>query len=65
VERTIGSKYGLADRLSSAAQRLGEVPTGSLLSRQTFQAQQLSLYQSSMQMGMFGSPSGLLVNLLF
>lgn len=65
VERTIGGKYGLAERLSSAAKRLGEVPTGSLLSRQTFQVQQLSLNQSSMQMGMFGSPSGLLVNLLF
>jgi len=65
AERTVSGKYGLADRLSSAAKRISEVPTDSLLSRQTVQARQLGIYQSSMKMGMFGSTSGLLVNLLF
>jgi len=62
---TIGGRYGLADRIASAAERYNTVPPSSLLNTKTHQMQQLLLYQSSMQMVMSGQFSGWIVNLLY
>jgi flagellar hook-associated protein 2 len=63
--KAIGGKFGLADRLSSAADRLNEVPASSLLSHKARQAQQFAIYQSSMQMAMSTHASGWFLNMLY
>ena len=63
--KAISGKYGLADRLSSAADKYNDAPTSSLLNQKARQTQQSAFYQSSMQMAMNSHVSGLLVNMLY
>lgn len=63
--RAISGNYGLADRLSSAAERYNEVPASSLLNLKARQLQQFAMYQSSMQMAMPAQASGWVVNSLY
>jgi flagellar hook-associated protein 2 len=63
--KAISGNYGLADRLSSAAERYNEVPASSLLNSKARQVQQFAMYQSSMQMAMPTQASGWVVNLLY
>lgn len=60
--KAISGKYGLADRLSSAAERYNEVPASNLLNSKARQVQHFSMYQSSMQMAMLTQASGWVVN---
>ncbi|RKP46295.1 hypothetical protein D7Z26_24790 [Cohnella endophytica] len=50
--KAISGNYGLADRLSSAAESYNEVPASSLLNSKARQVQQFAMYQSLMQMVM-------------
>jgi flagellar hook-associated protein 2 len=63
--KAIGGKFGLVDRLSSAAERFNEVPASSLLNQKARQAQQFAIYQSSMQIAMSTHASGWFVNMLY
>ncbi|MFC3772905.1 flagellar filament capping protein FliD [Paenibacillus sp. GCM10012303] len=63
--KAISGNYGLADRLTSAAERYNEVPASSLLNSKARQVQQFAMYQSSMQMAMLTQASGWVVNLLY
>ncbi|MBJ6361501.1 flagellar filament capping protein FliD [Paenibacillus sp. GCM10012307] len=63
--KAISGNYGLADRLSSAAERYNEVPASSLLNSKARQVQQFAMYQSSMQIAMPTQASGWVVNLLY
>jgi flagellar capping protein FliD len=65
TKNLISGKYGLADRLASAAERYNEVPPSSLLNMKTRQVQQLAIYESSMQMVMTGGFSGWFFNMLY
>jgi flagellar hook-associated protein 2 len=60
--KAISGNYGLAYRLSSAAERYNEVPASSLLNSKARQVQQFAMYQSSMQMAMPTQASGWIVN---
>lgn len=63
--KAISGNYGLADRLSSAADRYNDVSASSLLNAKARQVQQFALYQSSMQMAMPTLAGGWIVNSLF
>lgn len=63
--KAMSGNYGLADRLSSAAERYNEVPASSLLNSKARQVQQFAMYQSSMQMAMPTQASGWVVNSLY
>lgn len=63
--KAISGNFGLADRLSSAAERYNEVPASSMLNAKTRQLQQFAMYQSSMQMVMPMQASGWVVNMLY
>lgn len=63
--KAISGNYGLADRLSSAAEKYNEVPASSLLNSKARQVQQFAMYQSSMQMTMLTQASGWVVNSLY
>ncbi|QJD84728.1 flagellar filament capping protein FliD [Cohnella herbarum] len=62
--KAISGNYGLADRLSSAAERYNEVPASSLLNSKARQVQQFAMYQSLMQTVM-PKQSEWVVNLLY
>jgi len=64
TSRAIIGRYGLAERLSAAAERFHEVPASSLLNNKARQLQHLAMYQRSMQMWMSPSGSGWLMNML-
>jgi flagellar hook-associated protein 2 len=57
--------YGLADRLSSTAERYNEAPASSLLNSKSRQVQQFAIYESSMQIAMPMQASGWVLNLLY
>jgi len=59
--KAISGNYGLADRLSSAAESYNEVPASSLLNSKARQVQQFAMYQYLMQMVM-PTQSGWIVN---
>ncbi len=63
--KAISGSYGLADRLSSSAERYNKVPASNLLNSKARQMQQFAMYQSSMQMAMPSQASGWIVNLLY
>ncbi|MGO4371915.1 flagellar filament capping protein FliD [Paenibacillus sp. MCAF20] len=63
--KAISGNYGLADRLSSAAERYNDVKASSLLNAKARQVQQFAMYQSSMQMAMPTLASGWIVNSLY
>ncbi|SFM41062.1 Flagellar hook-associated protein 2 C-terminus, partial [Paenibacillus sp. 1_12] len=63
--KAISGNYGLADRLSSTAERYNEVQASSLLNSKARQVQQFAMYQSSMQMAMPIQASGWVVNRLY
>ncbi|WP_027088004.1 flagellar filament capping protein FliD [Cohnella panacarvi] len=60
--KAISGNYGLADRLSSAAEKYNEVPASSLLNSKARQVQQFAMYQSSMLMAMPTQANGWIVN---
>jgi len=64
TSRAIIGRYGLAERLSAAAERFHEVPASSLLNNKARQLQHLAMYQRSMQMWMSPSGSEWLMNML-
>lgn len=63
--KAISGNYGLADRLSSAADRYNDVSASSLLNAKARQVQQFAMYQSSMQMAMPTLAGGWILNSLF
>ncbi|TVX95078.1 flagellar filament capping protein FliD [Cohnella terricola] len=63
--KAISGNFGLADRLSSAAERYKEAPASSLLNSKARQVQQFAMYQLSMQMAMPTQVSGWVVNSLY
>ncbi|WP_337102004.1 flagellar filament capping protein FliD [Paenibacillus sp. YIM B09110] len=63
--KAISGSYGLADRLSTAAERYNDVKASSLLNAKARQVQQFAMYQSSMQMAMPTLASGWIVNSLY
>ncbi|BBI33325.1 flagellar filament capping protein FliD [Cohnella abietis] len=63
--KAISGNYGLADRLSSAAEKYNESSASSLLNSKARQVQQFAMYQSSMQMAMPTQASGWVVNSLY
>ncbi|WP_239619327.1 flagellar filament capping protein FliD [Cohnella mopanensis] len=63
--KAISGNYGLADRLSSAAESYNEVPASSLLNSKARQVQQFAMYQSLMQTVMPTQANGWVVNSLY
>ncbi|WEK53574.1 MAG: flagellar filament capping protein FliD [Candidatus Cohnella colombiensis] len=63
--KAISGNYGLADRLSSVAERYNEVPASSLLNSKARQLQQFAMYQSSMQIATPTQARGWIVNSLY
>jgi flagellar hook-associated protein 2 len=63
--KAISGNYGLADRLSSEAERYNELPASSLLNSKARQMQQFAMYQSLMQIAMPTQTNGWVVNFLF
>lgn len=63
--KAISGNYGLADRLSSAAERYNDIPASSLLNSKARQVQQFAMYQSSMQMAMPIQVNGWVLNSLY
>jgi len=65
TSRAIGGRYGLAERLSAAADRFNQVPAISLLNQQARQVQQLAIYQQSMQLALATPATGWFLNMLY